>query len=139
MSAADLEKLRELLDATALPPCAELTTFELLDADAARGFVRVEFDPQPAFGNHFGNIQGGFVVGMLDPPLSLAAFLLTGEWLPTVEVKTSFIAPAPIARNIAEAVVLRAGKRMVFVEARLFAPDRTLVTHATATCLRSPD
>jgi len=71
-------------------------------ADVAEGLVRMEFAPQPAFGNHFGDIQGGFVVAMLDVPLSLATYLVTGEFLPTAEIKTSFLAPARIGPCAAE-------------------------------------
>ena len=74
---------------------------------------------------------------MLDAPLSLAAFLKTGEFLPTVEIKTSFLAPARIGRCAAEGRVLRAGRSLVFTEARLWSGDGTLAAHATATAVRA--
>ena len=135
--ASDLDSLRSTLTPERLPICAALTPFELLAADAADGLVRLEFAPQPAFGNHFGDIQGGFVVAMLDAPLSLAVFLKTGEWLPTVEIKTSFLAPARIGPCTAEAPVLRAGRTLVFTEARLWSGEGTLAAHATATAVRA--
>jgi uncharacterized protein (TIGR00369 family) len=134
---SDLDALRSALAPERLPVCAALTPFELVAAHAADGFVRVEFAAQPAFGNHFGHIQGGFVVAMLDAPLSLAAFLATGEFLPTVEIKTSFLAPARIGPCAAEGRVLRAGRNLVFTEAKLFSGDGTLAAHATATAVRA--
>lgn len=135
--ATDLEKLRSALTPESLPVCAALTPFEVIAADAADGLVRVEFEPQPAFGNHFGNIQGGFIVAMLDVPLSLAGFLKVGAFLPTVEIKTSFMAPARIGRCAAEGRVLRVGRALVFAEAKLWSGDGMLAAHATATAIRS--
>jgi uncharacterized protein (TIGR00369 family) len=135
--ATDLETLRAALTPDNLPVCAALTPFEVIAANAADGLVRVEFEPQPAFGNHFGNIQGGFIVAMLDLPLSLAAFLKAGEFLPTVEIKTSFLAPARIGRCAAEGRVLRAGRALVFTEAKLWSADGALAAHATATAIRA--
>lgn len=137
MVATDLEALRSALAPENLPVCAALTPFEVIAADAADGLVRVEFEPQPAFGNHFGNIQGGFIVAMLDIPLSLAAFLKVGEFLPTVEIKTSFMAPARIGRCAAEGRVLRTGGALVFAEAKLWSGDGMLAAHATATAIRA--
>jgi uncharacterized protein (TIGR00369 family) len=135
--ATDLEALRSALTPENLPVCAALTPFDVVAADTAEGLVRVEFEPQPAFGNHFGNIQGGFVVAMLDIPLSLATFLTVGEFVPTVEIKTSFLAPARIGRCAAEGRVLRTGRALVFTEARLWSADGTLAAHATATAIRA--
>lgn len=132
----DTADVRDELAAQPLPPCAALTPFELLEADRAAGRVRLRFAPQPAFGNHFGDVQGGFVVAMLDAPLSLAAYLVTGAFLPTVEIKTSFLARAPIGTCEAEGQALRVGRSVVFTEARLWDPAGTLVAHATATALR---
>lgn len=132
-----LDALRAELTPEKMPVCAALVPFEVIAADGEEGFIRVEFAPQPAFGNHFGNIQGGFIVAMLDAPLSIATFLKTGEFLPTVEIKTSFLAPARIGPCAAEGRVLRAGRALVFTEAKLWSGDGTLAAHATATAARS--
>ena len=55
----------QLLAELPRPVCAALTPFEVLDADGERGWVRLRFAPQPAFTNHFGAVQGGFLVAML--------------------------------------------------------------------------
>jgi|RhiMetdeSRZDD1v2_1073273.scaffolds.fasta_scaffold00531_40 hypothetical protein len=57
-----LDKLRALVAAAPKPPCAALTPFSIVAADAERGLVKVEFESQPAFGNMFGHVQGGFAV-----------------------------------------------------------------------------
>jgi uncharacterized protein (TIGR00369 family) len=134
-AASDLEILLAAIAAHPLPVCAELTPFDVVAADRTAGTVRLEFAPQPAFGNHFGDIQGGFVVAMLDVPLSLAALLATDAFCPTVEIKTTFLARAGIGVCAAEGRVLKAGRQLVFTEARLWGPDGKLAAHATATAV----
>ena len=130
---SDLERLRALVAGVPKPACVALTPFTIVEADAGRGFVKVAFEPQPAFGNMFGHIQGGFAVAMLDLPISFAGLLQTQQWLPTVEIKTSFLAPAKLGPCIGEGQILRAGKSIVFAEGRLWGPDGKLAVHATAT------
>ncbi len=132
---AYVDELRSLLENAPKPVCAELTPFDLVEASREAGRVVVRFPPQPAFGNHFGKVQGGFLVAMLDVPLSLAVFVATQRWLPTIEIKTSFVSVAPIAVLVAEATVLRAGSQLVFVEARISTSEGKLCAHATATSL----
>jgi uncharacterized protein (TIGR00369 family) len=130
---SDVERLRALIASAPKPACAALTPFTVVEADAERGFVKVEFEPQPAFGNMFGNIQGGYAVAMLDLPISFAGLLKLQQWLPTVEIKTSFLAPARLGTCIGEGQIIRAGKSIVFAEGRLWGSDGKLAVHATAT------
>lgn len=129
----DLEKLRALIASAPRPACAALTPFTVIEADAQRGLVQVQFEPQPAFGNMFGNVQGGFAVAMLDLPISFAGLLKTEQWLPTIEIKTSFLAPAKLGTCIGEGQIIRAGRSIVFAEGRLWGSDGSLAVHATAT------
>ena len=128
-----VEELRALLAAQSTPPCAELTPFELLEADVETGMVKLRFEPQPAFRNHFGHIQGGFGVAMIDVCVSLAAFVRLRSWLPTVEIKCSFLAPASIGPCVGQGRVLRLGRNIAFLEGMLWDPDGQLALHATAT------
>jgi uncharacterized protein (TIGR00369 family) len=130
---SDLEKLRALIATAPKPACAALTPFTVVEADAERGFVKVEFEPQPAFGNVFGHIQGGYAVAMLDLPISFAGLLKLQQWLPTVEIKTSFLAPAKLGTCVGTGQIIRAGKSIVFAEGRLWSADGQLAVHATAT------
>jgi uncharacterized protein (TIGR00369 family) len=133
------EDVRTLIENQPKPVCAALTSFTIVDLDADIGLVRVEFAPQPAFENHFGNIQGGFAVAMLDVPISCAVFAKVRQWLPTVEIKASFVAPARIGKCIGEGRVIRAGRSVVFVEGRIFGADGQLAVHGTATVIaKSP-
>lgn len=124
------------LAAQPFPVCVKLTPFKILEAREEDGFVRLEFEPQPAFGNHFGNVQGGFAGAYVDNLVSIAVYAKLGVWAPSVEFKTSFVAPMPIGVTIGEAQVLKAGRNLAFVEARIYAGD-TLSISASATLLVS--
>jgi uncharacterized protein (TIGR00369 family) len=128
------DELRAALDALPQPKCVELTPFEVVDAEPD-GRVRVRFAAQPAFKNHFGNVQGGFLVAMLEVPLTLAIYVRSKRLCPTIEIKTSFLAPAPLGELIGEGSVVRIGSSVVFAEAKILTLDGTMVAHATASSL----
>lgn len=129
----DASKLSALLAAQPKPVCADLTPFEVADADFAAGFVALRFAEQPAFSNHWGNLQGGFGVALIDVLISVAAYARLLQWCPTIEIKSSFLAPAKLGECRGEASVIKAGKALAFVEARLWGADGQLAIHATAT------
>jgi uncharacterized protein (TIGR00369 family) len=128
-------ELQTRLDSQPKPDCAALTPFTVEEVDFEAARVVLRFAPQPAFKNHFGNVQGGFAVAMVDVLISVAAYAKTRAWLPTVEIKSSFVAPMKLGECRGEGVVIRAGKQLVFLEARLWGADGRLGVHATATAL----
>jgi len=69
-----LDEFRDLLNGQPKPVCMQLTPCVITSVEPANGFVRLGFAEQPAFRNHFGNIQGGFAVAMLDVVVSIAAY-----------------------------------------------------------------
>lgn len=128
--AAELQALLDSqpkLDGTALPP------FSVEEADFDVGRVVLRFAAQPAFRNYYGNVQGGFAVALVDVLVSVAAYAKTRTWLPTVEIKSSFVAPLMLGESRGEASVIKAGKQLVFLEAKLWGVDGKLAVHATAT------
>jgi acyl-coenzyme A thioesterase PaaI-like protein len=127
--------LQQLLDGQPKPVCAQLTPFRIIDADLDAGSVRLEFAPQPAFGNHFGNVQGGFAVAMIDVLLSVCAYAKYRLWLPTAEIKTSFLEPLPIDACIGEGKVIKAGRSLAFLEGTLMRADGRPAIAASATAM----
>jgi len=115
------------LDGSALPP------FLVEDADFDVGRVVLRFAAQPAFKNYHGHVQGGFAVALIDVLISVAAYAKTRAWLPTVEIKSTFVAPLRLGESRGEASVIKAGKQLAFLEAKLWGADGTLAVHATAT------
>jgi acyl-coenzyme A thioesterase PaaI-like protein len=129
------DELQDLLDGQPKPVCAALTPFKVIDANLDLGLVRLEFAPQPAFGNHFGNVQGGFAVAMIDVLLSVCAYAKYRLWLPTAEIKTSFVEPLPIRTCVGEGKVVKAGRSLAFLEASLLTADGRPAVTASATAL----
>ena len=129
----DAQELQGLLDSQPKPDCAALTPCTVEEADFNAGRVVLQFAPQPAFKNYFGNVQGGFAVAMVDVLVSVAAYAKTKQWLPTIEIKSSFVAPMKLGECRGEASVIKAGRQVVFSEAKLWGADGKLAVHATAT------
>lgn len=136
---SEVAELQRLLDSQPKPVCAELTPFGIEEASFDLGRVVLLFAAQPAFKNHFGNVQGGFAVAMIDVLISVAAYAKTRLWCPTVEIKSSFLAPVKLGQCRGEAIVIKAGKQLVFLEARLWGGDGKLAVHATATAAVSAE
>src|SRR5688572_13049122 len=132
------QELQRALSSQPTPDCAALTPFAVEAADFDVGSVVLRFAPQPAFKNHFGNVQGGFAVAMVDVLVSVAAYAKTRQWLPTVEIKSSFVAPLKVGECRGEGLIVRAGQQVVFLEARLWGADGRLAVHATATAAVPP-
>lgn len=121
-------QLAQRLAQQPLPPCAALTPFQIVEVSREPSFLRVLFDPQPAFENHFGNVQGGFSVAMLDVLISLAAFAHSGVWQATVEMKANFLRPLPVAPIEGEGRMVKQGRQFAFAEARLLVGELPAVT-----------
>ena len=132
---SELDEFKALIDGQQKPVCAQLTPFVITDVDSVGGFARLKFGEQPAFRNHFGNIQGGFAVAMLDVAISIAGYAKVRAWLPTIEIKSSFLEPLPIGTCVGEGRVLKVGKNLAFIEGRLLMADGRPGVTATATAL----
>ena len=130
---SEAAQLRALLDSQPKSDCAALLRFSVEEADFAVGRVVLRFAPQPAFENYHGNVQGGFAVAMVDALVSIAAYAKTRAWLPTVEIKSTFVAPMMLGESRGEASIIKAGRQLVFLEAKLWGADGKLAVHATAT------
>jgi uncharacterized protein (TIGR00369 family) len=125
---ADNDELSRMLAELEPPICAALTPFKVQEANLEKGTATLRFEAQPAFSNHFENVQGGFVAAMLDAVISVAAFAATRRWLPMANLNISFLRPVPIAPCLGEARVLQVGQRLCFVDARLFDEENVFVT-----------
>jgi uncharacterized protein (TIGR00369 family) len=124
-----------------VPPTAQLLGQELLEVDSAAGRVRMKFHPVPECCNPMGNVQGGFVVAMLDDAAAFAAIVKSGQriGIPTVELKASFFAPAKAGVPLfAEGRCLKLGKRIAFMEADLFDEAGTLLARLTTSAVPLP-
>lgn len=121
-----------------MPPTSALLGMQVLAVDSQAGTVRMSFMPKPEFCNPAGNVQGGFVVAMLDDAAALSAIIKSGEriYVPTIELKTSFFGPARAGRTLyAEGRCIKLGKRIAFMEADLTDADGTLLARLTTSAV----
>jgi uncharacterized protein (TIGR00369 family) len=105
-----------------VPPTGVMLKQQIIELDSAAGRVKVRYQPGPEFTNPMGNVQGGIIVAMLDDAAAFSAIVKAGEriGIPTIELKTSFFAPARAGVPLfAEARCIKLGKRVAFMEAEL--------------------
>lgn len=122
-------------------PTAVLLGAEIVALNSAAGTVRMRFLPKPDCRNSRGAIQGGMVVAILDDAAYLAACAKAGAriTLPSIEMKTSFLAPAPGGVPLfAEGRCLKLGRRVAFLEADLFDEAGKLLARLSTTGVPMP-
>jgi uncharacterized protein (TIGR00369 family) len=113
----------------------DLLGMEPLEFDTARGRSRIAYDGGVRFTNRAGVVQGGILAAMLDEGMALAAVAMDEfrTFVPTLELKVSFVAPARPGRFVVESQVVRKGKSVAFAEGRLFDAAGELVATASTT------
>ncbi len=126
-----LERLRAFPAA----PASALLGLEVRSVDAERGTAIVDFVARPEFCNPMRVVQGGFLVAMLDDAMAVAAVVKSGftAFIPTLELKTSFLRPAYPGPLTVTARVVQMGKSTVFLEGRLENAEGELLATASAT------
>lgn len=124
-----------------VPPTSVLLGTRILAVDSKAGTVRMSFEPKPEFCNPMGNVQGGFVVAMLDDCAAVAAIVFSGQRIvvPTIELKTSFFGPARLGQTLyGEGRCLKLGKRIAFMEAELSDADGRVLAKLSTSCMPMP-
>ena len=104
------------------PPTGPLLGMKVISVDIERQSVGMTFTPGDSLTNPRGTIQGGIVTAMLDDCAAYAGIVALGEpgFIASLEVKTSFFAPAYPGLLRAEGRCLKMGKSSCFLEADLF-------------------
>jgi uncharacterized protein (TIGR00369 family) len=116
-------------------PVAGLLGARPLRCDPHAGCMTVVFQAQREFCNLMGSIQGGMLTAMLDLAMAFAVLctLEDGHVVPSLEVKTTFIAPARAGELTGEGMLVHKGRSIAFMEGRLFDPQGNLLATASAT------
>ncbi len=122
------------------PPCANLLGRHLLDHDEDRGWIKFGFDGKAEFLNPAGRVQGGILTAMLDDTMGPAVLLKShGALYPSsIDMNVSFLSAAKPGPLVCEGEVLRLGKSVGFVEARLMDSDGRMVARATSSVMLVP-
>ena len=118
------------------PPIAALLGFRIVAVDPEEATIEVAFTATDQFRNPVGDVQGGILGAMLDDTLGpcLVAMLEPGQWSPTLELHTHFLAPARPGTLVGRARVVKRGRSVAFMTGELLQDD-VLVATATATAL----
>jgi len=120
-------------------PIARLMGWRCVSVDRDKNEMVVSYQAHRDFANPVGMVQGGMLSAMLDDVMSPAATLGLGpgELVQTLEMKTSFLAPAKIGTTLtARGWVRRRGRDILFLEAQIETEDGKLVAVASATARR---
>lgn len=109
----------------------------ILEVDQEASRVRMSFKIDERFTNPRGIIQGGIVTSMLDDAAAFAGIVALGEpgFISSMELKTSFFAPAMLGTLYAEGRCLKMGKSTCFLEADLTDPDGKLLARLTSSAI----
>src|SRR5205085_9255327 len=121
----DAPMAETIMDNFAMPPCARLLGWHMIEADPEQGRVKIGFEGRPEFCNPAGFIQGGMLSAMLDDTMGPAVLVMSEGRLytTTISMTVNFLAPAKPGPIVGEAKVMQLGKTIAFVEAKLMAED----------------
>ena len=102
-------------------PTSLLFKMHVLSLSSDEGHVRMRFDIGDQFCNPRGHIQGGIVTSLLDEAAAIAAIVKAGKsiYVASLELKTTFLAPAKAGVVYAEATCIKLGRSSAFMEAQL--------------------
>lgn len=116
----DSQQLLERFNAK-MPPTGILFGTKVLEVDQPGGRVRMSFQIDERFCNPRGTVQGGIVSALLDDASAFAGIVALGEpgFIASMEIKTSFLAPAQPGTLFAEGRCLKMGRSSCFLEADL--------------------
>lgn len=119
------------------PPTGRMFGLKILAVDQAAGRVRQSFEIDDRFCNPRGVIQGGIVTALLDDCAAYAGIVALGEpgFIASLELKTSFFAPAYPGILYAEGWCIKMGRSSCFLEAELSDGDGKLLARMTSTAI----
>lgn len=139
-SVSDEALLARFQNAKRRPPASDLIGFRVIRVDQAAREIEAEFTGRPEFTNPTGQIQGGFLVAMLDEAMSVAGVVASNmsAFIPTLEMKTSFFRPAMPGTLRGVGRVAKWGKSICFLEGELYDPEGRLLAKATSTAMPQP-
>jgi uncharacterized protein (TIGR00369 family) len=120
-----------------VPPTGALFNMVVTDIDQDTHVVHMQFTVDDRLTNPRGTIQGGIIAAMLDDAAAYAGIVALGEpgFIATLELKTSFFAPAYPGTLYAEGRCLKMGRSSCFLEADLKDADGKLLARMTSSAI----
>ena len=122
-------------------PHAALLGSQFVGFDAETQTATMRFTVKPEMCTWRGGVQGGLVAGYLDDVMGYAYVAATdGEAAPlNLDLSMSLLKLIPVgATIIGKGRVVRAGRKVIFLEGELLGEDGTLYARSTSTALPTP-
>ena len=121
-------------------PSAELMGSQFQGWDAEKGEVTFTYDPPPSFASPRGAVQGGLIAGFLDEVMGAALLAHSDNAaLPlNLDMNLSFVRMVPLETITAKGRVVKAGRKVAFLEGELFDKEGRLLARATSTAIPAP-
>ncbi len=121
-------------------PHSALLESEFVDWDEDTLTATMRFTVRREMTTWRGGVQGGLVAGYLDDVMGYAYVASTkGEAAPlNLELSMSLIRLIPEGPLIGKGRVVKAGRKVIFLEAELLSEDGKLMARATSTALPTP-
>ena len=133
------EIAKRFVEREKIPLCSQTLNSRIVAADPVQDVLKMEFRPDKKMCNANGVVQGGFVSAMLDDmfgPLSVFA-TWPGYTMSSLELKTSYLAAVkPDTLVLGEAWVVKMGRSVCFMEAKLTDENGKLLATASTSCLK---
>ncbi|MEC9347202.1 MAG: PaaI family thioesterase [Pseudomonadota bacterium] len=129
------ERAMRLISTRPRAGCSQLLGLVPLAFDPEAGTARIGYTAKPEFCNPMGVVQGGFLTAMIDEAMALAVVSAADFtiYVPTLELKVSFLNSGWPGPMVAEGRVVRLGTSIAFLEGKLFNGKDELIATATAT------
>ena len=106
--------------------------------DAHDGWVRLSLPMRDEFKNVGGTLHGGIISTLCDVAAGMAMRTRRDEFIVTIDLNTTFLAPATGAAVYAEATVVSWGKRILVSDVDILDADRRLLAKGRATYTSLP-
>jgi len=118
------------------PPITTLLGFALTSVEPGKAIIELNADDRHV--NPFGGIHGGLISNIADAAMGAAyhSTLEENETCTTLELKISFLRPAPKGKLRAEGKVIKQGQKIGFLECDVTDDKGQLFARATATLLK---
>jgi uncharacterized protein (TIGR00369 family) len=117
-------------------PVARLLGMKMLAIESGRAVFQLAADER--YHNPLGTLHGGVYCDLADAAMgwAYAATLAEGESFTTIELKINFLRAVRRATVTAEAIVVKAGSTLGYVECEVKDDQGRLVAKAVSTCMK---